>query len=65
MSGFEFLEWLRGNKAFQQLPVAVLSTSDLDQDMERAKSLGAEHYFVKFPAVDELAAVLRPQWRPD
>lgn len=49
MDGFEFLEWLR-TKAPMQLrfiPVVVMSSSSLREDVDRAYSLGANSYLVK------------------
>ena len=48
-SGFDFLEWLR-SKAPDQLhfiPVVVLSSSALPQDIVRAYALGVSSYVVK------------------
>ena len=48
-SGFDFLEWLR-SKAPDQLhfiPVVVLSSSALPQDVVRAYALGVSSYVVK------------------
>jgi DNA-binding response OmpR family regulator len=45
--GFEVLEWIRGQPALENLPVIVLSGSNLEMDKVRAKELGARDYFVK------------------
>jgi CheY-like chemotaxis protein len=50
INGFEFLEWKRNQPQFSELPVVVWSSSELPEDMERARSLGAIDYIVK-PAV--------------
>jgi CheY-like chemotaxis protein len=47
VGGFEVLEWIREQSALQNLPVIVLSGSDLQSDKARAKELGAKDYFVK------------------
>jgi CheY-like chemotaxis protein len=49
MDGFQFLEWLRsrGPLGLRRLPVIVLSSSILRQDMERAYALGADSYVTK------------------
>jgi CheY-like chemotaxis protein len=60
MTGFEFLEWLRGEELLGKLPVAVLSSSGHDWDVNRARDLRADYYFVKFPTADELAQLLKP-----
>jgi len=49
INGFEFLEWLR-NKAPQHcrfIPVVVMSSSGLREDVDRAYALGANSYLVK------------------
>ncbi len=45
--GFEVLEWLRSHPAFKELPVVVLSSSDLWEDKGRAQELGATAYLTK------------------
>jgi CheY-like chemotaxis protein len=47
VTGFEVLAWIRGKPEFNGLPIIVLSASDLPEDRERAKKLGATDYFVK------------------
>ncbi len=47
INGFEFLEWKRNNPVFDDLPVVVWSSSDLDQDKAKAAELGAVDYVVK------------------
>lgn len=45
LSGFEVLEWIRNRKL--SLDITVLSGSDDQSDMARAKALGARRYLVK------------------
>ncbi|MBI4423456.1 MAG: response regulator [Elusimicrobia bacterium] len=45
-SGLEVLQWIREAEGLAQLSVTVLSGSELAQDMEQARRLGAE-YLVK------------------
>lgn len=45
-SGLEVLKWIRSRPEFRDLPVTVLSGSELGSDMEEARGLGAE-YLVK------------------
>jgi len=47
MTGFEFLDALRGNDALNQLPVLVLSGSDKSEDRIRAFEKGADDFVVK------------------
>jgi CheY-like chemotaxis protein len=61
-TGFEVLEWLRGQEVFQELPVVILSSSDEKRDLERAYSLGAANYFVKSPDLADVLSYLGSQW---
>ena len=49
INGFEFLEWLRTKSPvhFRFIPVVVMSSSALREDVDRAYSLGANSYLVK------------------
>jgi len=47
VSGFEVLEWVRGQPALKKVPIVVLSSSPIPQDIEMAKKLGAREYIVK------------------
>jgi CheY-like chemotaxis protein len=49
INGFEFLEWLRskGPREHRFIPVVVMSSSALKEDVDRAYSLGANSYMVK------------------
>jgi CheY-like chemotaxis protein len=49
INGFEFLEWLRstGPRAHRFIPVVMMSSSALKEDVDRAYSLGANSYLVK------------------
>jgi len=47
MSGFEVLEWIRDQKFEPPLNVLVLSGSDQDGDIRRARTFGVERYLVK------------------
>ena len=58
-SGFEVLEWLRGQKQFEKLPVFVLSSSDERTDVKRASELGVTTYFVKSPQLQDVIQYLQ------
>ena len=47
VGGFELVQWIRENKDFCDLPVAVLTSSQLDQDRERAEQFGVCAYLPK------------------
>lgn len=57
--GFEVLGWLREQKWLKELPVVVLSGSDLPQDKQRARELGATDYIVKLPSAETLGQLVR------
>ena len=45
--GFAVLEWIQNQSDCERIPRIVLSSSSLDSDIARAKSLGADDYLVK------------------
>ena len=47
MSGFEVLEWLRRHPEMGDLPALVLSSSAHQEDVAKARALGARDYHVK------------------
>ncbi|SPE59122.1 Response regulator receiver protein (modular protein) [Verrucomicrobia bacterium] len=47
MGGFEVLAWLGNRPDLQLLPVVVLSSSSLPEDIAKARELGARDYKVK------------------
>jgi CheY-like chemotaxis protein len=59
ISGFELLTWVRRNPEFQDLPVVVISSSDLETDSSFAYDLGANSYLIKPISTEALLEVLR------
>ena len=47
MDGFEFLKIIKENDKTKDIPVIVLSNLGQDEEIKRAKELGAEDYMVK------------------
>jgi CheY-like chemotaxis protein len=49
IGGFEFLAWLRSRSPRQHrlIPVVVMSSSVLQEDVDRAYALGANSYLIK------------------
>jgi CheY-like chemotaxis protein len=45
--GFEVLQWIRSRPDFKRLLVVVLTSSNLQSDVDRAYELGANSYLVK------------------
>lgn len=59
MDGFETLQWIREQSAFKHLPVIILSSSDMPQDLARAKKLGCTEYLVKPNGLRNLEKLLK------
>ena len=59
LNGFEVLAWARSHNEFQRLPVFVLSSSDLPEDVSEAKRLGADDFFVKTDTFDDVIQALK------
>lgn len=58
-SGFEVLDWLRQNESLPAIPAVVLSSSDEQQDIERATRLGAKAYLCKPPSAEKIMEIVR------
>jgi CheY-like chemotaxis protein len=65
-SGFEVLEWVRSSTgSLRLLPIVVLSSSSMPNDVNRAYSLGANSYLTKPYGASEftrLASAFRDYW---
>jgi len=59
VSGFEFLLWFRKRRAFQDLPVAILTSSEEDPHAAQAFKLGANSFLVKPPDASTLLALVQ------
>jgi CheY-like chemotaxis protein len=46
-NGFEVVSWVRSQEQFQDLPVAIISSSERPEDLQRARELGADDYRIK------------------
>ncbi len=63
--GFAVLEWLLTRSDLEALPVVVLSSSNQEADIKRAKALGADDYVVKpadFDGMRSMAKDLVAHW---
>jgi CheY-like chemotaxis protein len=58
INGFEVLAWLQKRPEFDELPIVVLSNSDLEEDLRKTKELGADDYRVKPLETDNLVKML-------
>ena len=65
MDGFDVLIWLRQQPQYHALPVVVLTSSNLQSDIDQSRLLGAYDYRVKPQDVAELVSLLvdvRKRW---
>lgn len=64
-TGFEILNWIRTHPELGELPVVVLSGSELEEDVKRALQSGANSYHVKpigFEALVRLVQAINSDW---
>lgn len=64
-NGFEVLNWIRSHCKLHQVPVVVLSGSELQDDIRQAYAGGANSYFVKpigFAALVNLVRNINTFW---
>jgi two-component system chemotaxis response regulator CheY len=47
MNGLEFLDKVKADQAFQEIPVVIISTEGKEEDTERAMTAGAAAYIKK------------------
>src|SRR5947209_5396717 len=57
--GFEVLQWLRAEAELKRLLVVVLTSSNLQSDVDRAYELGANSYLVKPVGFDEMVHLVQ------
>jgi two-component system, chemotaxis family, response regulator Rcp1 len=58
-SGHEVLEAIKGDDEFRRIPVAVLTSSDRDEDVAKSYGLGGNHFITKPENPAELEQSLR------
>ncbi|MFQ5537644.1 MAG: response regulator [Gemmatimonadota bacterium] len=58
-SGHEVLEIIKGDDEYRRIPVAVLTSSDRDEDLARSYGLGGNHFITKPEDPAQLEAKLR------
>jgi CheY-like chemotaxis protein len=59
MNAFDVLAWLKAHGEFAALPTVVISSSSDDKDIAKARSLGAQDYFVKPHQLADFIAIVR------
>lgn len=57
--GLDVIKWIRDQETLRNLPVVVLSGSELQEDIRRAYAGGADSYFVKPPSLKSLTTLVR------
>lgn len=57
--GFEVLQWVRNDADNRRLLVVVLTSSNVQSDVDRAYELGANSYLVKPVEFDEMASMVQ------
>jgi two-component system response regulator len=57
-NGFEVLEWIRRHNEVATLPVVILSSSKMEQDIQTAQQLGIDGYFAKPTSFKELVQIV-------
>ena len=58
MNGFDALRWIRCQRALDQVPVVMLSSSEETRDLREAHYYGAQCYLAKFPSAEQLQAII-------
>ena len=58
-NGFEVLQWLRSQPDLKRLLVVVLTSSNLQADVDRAYELGANSYLVKPVEFNEMVNMIQ------
>jgi CheY-like chemotaxis protein len=59
MNGFEFLELIKKDPDFKNIPVIIYSTSSLSNQKEKGISLGAAGFFTKSIRLNDVCTMLR------
>jgi CheY-like chemotaxis protein len=57
--GFEVLQWVRADRGLKRLLVIVLTSSNLQSDVDRAYDLGANSYLVKPVEFQEMVNMIQ------
>lgn len=58
-SGFEVLQWVRSLPEYRRLLIVVLTSSNLQADVDRAYELGANSYLVKPVEFEEMVSMIQ------
>ncbi len=58
MNGYEFLAAVKNDERFKGIPVIVLSTSDIERDVQNSYQLGAASYVIKPTGMEQFSSVI-------
>lgn len=58
MSGIEFLEWIKEEKRYKDIPVIMLTSNNSKEDVKRGIDSGAYYYLIKPPNKDLLISIV-------
>lgn len=58
MTGFDVLAWLASRPDFKHLPAIVFSSSSEEQDVSRARQMGARDYFIKPHSISDYVKIV-------
>lgn len=58
MNGYEFLAEIKKDARFKQIPVIILTTSDIETDITYSYQLGAASYITKPTGIDQFMSVI-------
>ena len=58
MNGYEFLAEIKKDVRFKQIPVIVLTTSDIEKDITYCYQLGAASFITKPTGLDQFVSVI-------
>ncbi len=64
-SGFEVLRWMRERPQLKTLPVAIVTSSGHERDLEQAQAIGVEDYLIKkanLAQIIETAQHIKARW---
>ena len=64
IDGMEFLRRIRADERTKRIPVVILTSSKVDEDLVRSWDLGADAYLTKPIEMSKLARILRDVGRP-
>ena len=59
VAGLDVLKWIRNQSSLRDLPVIVLSGSELQEDIRQAYAVGADSYLVKPPTFHSLIHLVK------